>query len=70
MRLFALLLLPSLTLACAPAEAPAPDLSPGAGATGEKTYGDLPFWDGDTCVEIRPDGRRMVVPQAKCPPKG
>ncbi|MEM7059773.1 MAG: hypothetical protein AAF557_19480 [Pseudomonadota bacterium] len=37
--------------------------------TAEKTYGDLPFWEGDVCVEIRPDGKRTIVPGSKCPPK-
>ena len=37
--------------------------------TGDKTYGDLPFWEGNTCVEIKPGGRRMVVPKSKCPPR-
>ena len=38
-----------------------------APSTGNKTFGDRPFWDGDVCVEIRPDGKRAIVPGTRCP---
>jgi len=41
----------------------------GGTTTGNKTFGDLPFWEGDVCVEIRPDGKRTIVPATKCPAK-
>ena len=38
-------------------------------STGNKSFGNGPFWDGDLCVEIRPDGKRMTVPKERCPAK-
>ncbi len=38
-------------------------------STGNQTFGSGPFWDGDLCVEIRPDGKRMIVPKEQCPAK-
>ena len=46
-----------------------PDKPLAGTTTGSKTYGDLPFWDGDVCIEIQRNGKRSIVPAIKCPPK-
>lgn len=70
MRLTVLATLSALTLAaCAAPADQGQSLAPAESATGTKTYGDRPFWDGDVCVEILPSGKRTIVNKASCPPK-
>lgn len=70
MRLISITILVAASVSLAACAAPATSDKPiGGTGTAEKSFGAQPFWDGDVCVEIRPDGKRMIAPASSCPPK-